>query len=163
MKIGRHSRCKTPTTALQYAHKCSEGNNSSTAVPMTRKDDPESSLDLCIDDLLAVNDENAGAQTVERRGKPRLKQPFPARVWGVDSGDLPFNVDCVLDNISSTGLYVRVPKLVDAGSEVRLIVHFLSGPTSGVTASLQGRIVRTELQADGRHGFAIAIDKHKFL
>ncbi len=136
---------------------------SSTAVPMTRKDDSESGLDLCIDDLLAVNDENVGAQAVERRGKPRLKQPFPARVWGVDSGDLPFNVDCVLDNISSTGLYVRVPKLVDAGSEVRLIVHFLSGPTSGVTASLQGRIVRTELQADGRHGFAIAIDKHKFL
>src|SRR6266545_4147876 len=127
----------TTTTALQYAqYKCSEDNNSSTAVPMTRKDEPESSLDLCIDDLLAVNGENVGAQTFERRGKPRLKQPFPARVWGVDSGDLPFNVDCVLDNISSTGLYLRVPKLVDAGSEVRLIVHLLHGPTSGVTASL---------------------------
>jgi hypothetical protein len=130
---------------------------------MTRKDEAESSLDLCIDDLIAVNDENAGAQTVERRRKPRLKEPFPARVWGIDSGDLPFNIDCVLENISSTGLYVRVPKLVDAGSEVRLIVHILSGPTSGVTASLQGRIVRTELLADGRHGLGVAINKHKFL
>jgi hypothetical protein len=132
---------------------------------MTRKDEAESSLDLCIDQLRAVADEGAsdGPQNLERRHKPRVKEPFPARVWGVDSGDLPFNVDCVLDNISSTGVYLRVPKLVDAGSEVRLIVHLLHGPTSGVTASLQGRIVRTELQADGRHGLAIAISKHKFL
>jgi len=132
---------------------------------MTRKDEAESTLDLRIDELIAVTGESANArpQDVERRRKPRLKEPFPARVWGVDSGDLPFNVDCLLDNISSTGLYLRLPKLVDAGSEVRLIVHLLHGPTSGVTASLQGRVVRTESQADGRHGLAIAISKHKFL
>jgi hypothetical protein len=132
---------------------------------MARKDEAESTLDLRIDELIAVKDEgaSAGPQNLERRRKPRLKEPFPARLWGVDSGDLPFNVGCVLDNISSTGLYLRVPKLVDAGSEVRLIVHLLHGPTSGVTASVQGRVVRTESQTDGSHGLAIAISRHKFL
>jgi hypothetical protein len=131
---------------------------------MTRQDQSDSTLDLHIEGLIADGETtNFGSRTQERRSKARISEPFPARIWGVDSGDLPFNVDCQLDNISSTGLYLKVPKLVDAGSEVRLIVHLLHGPTSGVTASLQGRIVRTESQADGRHGLAIAISKHKFL
>jgi hypothetical protein len=132
---------------------------------MTQKDQTESTLDLHIDELIAVTPQRAvpQAQDCERRRKPRLKEPFPARVWGVDSGDLPFNVDCVIDNISSTGLYLRAPTLVDTGSEVRLVVHLLNGPSTGVTASLQGRILRSESQADGRHGLAIAIEKHRFL
>jgi hypothetical protein len=131
---------------------------------MTQKDQSESTLDLHIDGLIANGEAtDFGSRALERRHKARIKEPFPARIWGVDSGDLPFNVDCVVDNIISTGLYLRVSKLVDAGSEVRLIVHLLHGPTSGVTASLQGRVVRTQSQADGRHGLAIAISKHKFL
>ena len=131
---------------------------------MKQKDQSESTLDLHIDGLIANGEAtDFGSRALERRQKARIKEPFPARIWGVDSGDLPFNVDCVVDNISSTGLYLRVPKLVDDGSEVRLIVHLLHGPTSGVTASLQGRVLRAELQADGRHGLAIAISKHKFL
>jgi hypothetical protein len=90
-------------------------------------------------------------------------EPFPARIWGIDSGDLPFNVDCILDNISSTGIYLKLARPVDVGSEVRLIVHLLSGPTTGSTASVQGKILRDELLADGRHGLAIAISKHRFL
>jgi hypothetical protein len=132
---------------------------------MTQKDQTESTLELRIDELLAVTPTRAVPQAhdFERRRKPRLKEPFPARVWGVDSGDLPFNVDCVIKNISSTGLYLSAPTLVDAGSEVRLVVHLLNGPSTGATASLQGRILRSETQADGKHGLAIAIEKHRFL
>jgi len=137
----------------------------SMAAPMTRKEERESTLGLHIDELIAVNDEHAKGELkrFERRSKPRLNQPFPARVWGVDSGDLPFNVNCVLDNISSTGIYLRVPTLVDPGSEVRLIVQLLNRPNTGATAALQGCVVRSELQSDGRHGLAIAIEKHRFL
>lgn len=131
---------------------------------MTQKDQPQGTLDVHINGLIANADSSDfGKRTLERRGKARIREAFPARIWGVDSGDLPFNVDGVVDNISSTGLYMRTPRLVDPGSEVRLIVHLLSGPTSGVTASLQGQILRIESQADGRHGLAIAISKHKFL
>lgn len=131
---------------------------------MTRADQSSSTLDLHIDELIADGDRHgAEPKLSERRSKPRLNEPFPARIWGVDSGDLPFNVDCVLDNISSTGLYLRLARPVNVGDEVRLIIHFLNGPTTGATASIQGRILRSELQSGGKHGLAIAINKHRFL
>lgn len=131
---------------------------------MIPKTEPESTLDLHIDELIANGEStDFGARTQERRQKARIKEAFPARIWGVDSGDLPFNVDGEVENISSTGVYLKAPKNVNVGSEVKLIVHFLSGPTSGVTASLQGRILRSESQDDGKHGLAIAISKHRFL
>src|SRR5712691_5058181 len=127
---------------------------------MTQDTETKSTLDLHIDGLIASGEStDFGSRTQERRQKARIKEPFPARIWGVDSGDLPFNVDGVVDNMSSTGLYLKSPRAVDSGSEVRLIVHLLNGPTSGVTASVQGRILRSELQPDGRYGLAIAISR----
>jgi hypothetical protein len=124
----------------------------------------KSTLDLHIDELIAEGETtNFGSRTQERRQKARISEPFPARIWGVDSGNVPFNADGVIDNMSSTGLYLRTPKAVGSGSEVKLIVHLLSGPTSGVTASMQGRVLRSELQADGTYGLAVAISKHRFL
>lgn len=133
--------------------------------PTTLYDEAECSLDLHLDELKADHEEIAdiGPHYAERRRKPRLEEPFPARLSGLDSGQVPFYVDCVLDNISSTGLYLRLPKLVDAGSEVRLIVHLLNANSQGATAALQGCILRSELQADGKHGLAIAIKNHWFL
>ncbi|HEY8184917.1 MAG TPA: PilZ domain-containing protein [Pyrinomonadaceae bacterium] len=124
----------------------------------------ENTLDLHIEGLIADGEgTNFGSRTQERRHKARIQEPFSARIWGVDSGDLPFNTDGIVDNMSSTGLYLRTPRQVDIGSEVKLIVHLLSGPASGVTASLQGQVLRSELQQDGKHGLAIAISKHRFL
>jgi hypothetical protein len=129
---------------------------------MSHEREFSSTLASKIDQLIA-DCQSTGGATKERRGKPRINEPFPARMWGVDSGDLPFNVDCVLDNISSTGLYLRMTTEVATGDDVRLIVHLLSGPTTGATATLYGKVLRTELQPDGRHGVAVAITKHRFL
>jgi hypothetical protein len=132
--------------------------------PMTQKTESQSTLDLHIDGLIADGEStNFGTRTQERRKKARISEPFPARIWGVDSDDLPFNVDAMVDNISSTGLYLKTPRAVGTGCEVKLIVHMLSGPASGVTASVQGLVLRSELQPDGKHGLAIAINKHRFL
>lgn len=100
---------------------------------------------------------------LERRAKPRMEEHFPARIWGADSGALPFIIDCVLDNISSTGLYMRVPHQMRKGCEVRVIVHLFTGPTAGDSACIYGEILRDEPQPDGRHGIAVAIKGHKFL
>ena len=137
----------------------------SSGVPsMTQQTENQSTLDLHIDGLIADGEAtDFGSRTQERRQKARIREPFPARIWGVDSGNLPFNVDCVIDNMSSTGLYVKTPRSVGNGSEVKLIVHMLSGPASGVTASVQGRILRSERQGDGKYGLAIAISRHRFL
>jgi hypothetical protein len=132
---------------------------------MMRKDKAGSTLDLRIDELIAVNNKSAraGPQKFERRRKPRLRESLPARVWGVDSADLPFNVNCVLDNISSTGAYLRMPELLDAGSDVRVVVKLFNGLTKGTTAVLEGWIVRTDLRADGKHGVAVTIENYRFL
>ena len=131
---------------------------------MTQNTEDKNTLDLHIDELIDEGEStDFGSRTQERRQKARIREPFPARIWGVDSGDLPFNADAVVDNISSTGLYLKTPIAVSAGREVKLIVHFISGPASGVTASLQGQVLRSEVQADGQRGLAITISKHRFL
>jgi hypothetical protein len=104
-----------------------------------------------------------GSVALERRAKPRVQERFPAQILGVDSGNLPFNFDCVIDNISSTGLYLRIPRQISKGGEVRLIVHLLSGATNGASARISGKILRDEPQPDGKHGIAVAIKRHEFL
>ena len=131
---------------------------------MTQNSENKSTLDLHIDELIAEGEStDFGTRTQERRQKARIKEPFPARIWGVDSGNLPFNADAVVINISSTGLYLKTTIAVHAGREVKLIVHLLSGPASGVTASVHGRVLRNEVQTDGSSGLAITITRHRFL
>lgn len=100
---------------------------------------------------------------LDRRARPRLQEHFPARIWGADSDALPFVIDCVLDNISSTGLYLQMPRQMQKGGEVKVIVHLFTGPTSGDSACIYGEILRDEPLPDGRHGIAVAIKGHKFL
>ena len=99
----------------------------------------------------------------ERRIKRRLSQPFPTRAWGTDATGELFEVDCVLDNISSTGLYLRIPRQMKVDAELSLVIRFLSGRDTGATALLRGQILRAEPQPDGRHGIAVAIKDHHFL
>jgi len=122
------------------------------------------SLDLHIDELIPPGRIlDFGLRRPERRQKTRIREPFAARIWVVGSGDLPCNMTGVLDNLSSTGLYLKALERFDTGSEVKLLVHLSSGETSGVTASIRGRILRSELQPDGKYGLAIAISKSRFL
>lgn len=98
-------------------------------------------------------------ESLERRGKPRIEYPFPATMYGVDSAGLSFNTDCVLDNLSCLGLYVRILQPMDCGREVQLSVHI----SKGATVALKGRVLRAGSQSDGKHGLAIAIDEYDFL
>lgn len=112
-----------------------------------------------IDSTLDRYTGGAQAEHLERRSKPRIEESFPATMHGVDSVGLPFAVDCVLDNLSCLGLYVRIRGPVPCGSEVQLLVRI----STGASISLRGRILRDELQADGTHGLAIAIDHYDFV
>ena len=123
----------------------------------------DDSLDQSVEQFAKPGKVFSGRGGTERRGKPRVQEHFPARIWGVDSDALPFIIDCVLDNISSTGLYLRVPRQMASGGEVKVLVHLLNGPTTGASAVIYGEIVRDEQQPDGRHGIAVAIKRHKFL
>jgi len=100
---------------------------------------------------------------LERRARPRVSEPFPTTVSGIDKAGIPFELDCRLENISSTGLYVRMPWQLHQGSEVRLIVNFTAGPSPPVGAAIRGVTLRSEPEADERWGLAVAIRECAFI
>jgi hypothetical protein len=100
-----------------------------------------------------------GAQRRERRGKPRLSDRLPARVWGIDAEGEMLSLDCQLDNLSSSGLYLRLPWQLKLSSQISLVVRLVSG----ATAAIRGKVLRDEPQLDGSRGIAVKITEHRIL
>jgi hypothetical protein len=104
----------------------------------------------------------AEAGLEERRAKPRLSEPFTTRAWGTDAEGKLFEIDGVLDNISSTGLYLRLPRRMNPGAALSVVIKFVNG-RDGATALLLTEVLRAELQPQGDHGLALAIKEHHFV
>jgi hypothetical protein len=100
---------------------------------------------------------------LERRTKPRSHDVLPARVWGVDIDDQPFSLDCHLDNMSSSGVYLRLPRRMKFSSSISLVVRLLNGPVEGMVAAIKGTVMREEFESDGHRGVGIRIVEHKFI
>ena len=100
---------------------------------------------------------------VERRSKPRSNDALPARVWGVDIEDQPFSFDCLVDNISASGVYLRIPRRMKFSSAISLVVRLLSGPVDSVGAAIKGIVIRHEIESDGHCGLGIRIIEHRFI
>ncbi len=100
---------------------------------------------------------------VERRAKQRIAESFPVRAWAVDADGNPFNVECVLLNMSSTGMYVRMEKKMVVGDWIGLVVQLLNGPSTGLPVAIYGKVLRDEPLGDDSHGVAIVIQEHRFL
>ena len=110
-----------------------------------------------------VSDLGPGSGKVERRQKARVQYPFPTRVSGADAQGSSFDVDCTLDNISSSGLYLRMRDQLKLGVDLNVTVKFADGTKPGATAVLSCEVLRDEVQADGQHGIAMAIKKYYFV
>ena len=100
---------------------------------------------------------------IERRSKPRSNDVLPARVWGIDIDDQPFSYDCQLDNISASGVYLRLPRRLKFSSSISLVVRLLNGPVEGMVAAIKGTVMREELEPDGHRGVGIRIIEHSFI
>jgi len=99
----------------------------------------------------------------ERRVKPRSNDALPARVWGVDSEDQPFSFDCNVENISGSGVYLRMPRRMKFSSAISLVVRLLNGPVEGATAAIKGIVIRDQVEANGHRGIGIRIVEHRFI
>ena len=97
----------------------------------------------------------------ERRKKPRLHDPLPTRVWGIDREGGMVSFDCLLDNLSSSGAFLKIPSSLEISSEISLVVRLLHG--SGLMAALKGKVLRDEPQRDGSRGIAVRITEHHLL
>jgi hypothetical protein len=102
-----------------------------------------------------------GLGRVERRGQRRLNDSLPARVWGVDIEGEMVSLDCRIDNLSSSGLFLRIPWQLKPSSQISLVVRLLNG--SGAMAAIRGKVLRDQLQLDGSRGIAVKITEHRFL
>jgi hypothetical protein len=100
---------------------------------------------------------------VERRAKPRTNDALPARVWGVDIEDQPFGFDCLLENMSASGLYLRMSRRMKFPSAISLVVRLLNGPIDGKVAAIKGMVIRDEIEPDGHRGVGIRILEHRFI
>lgn len=102
----------------------------------------------------------------ERRAKPRISEPYPATVRGLDGSGWAFEEETVLDNLSASGLYLRLGRSIQPGAKL-FIVFWLSpnrsrqDPTS--TVAVRGIVLRAELQPDGSCGLAVAFRRYRFL
>jgi len=99
----------------------------------------------------------------ERRAKPRSHDKLTARVWGVDSDDQPFSLDCVLDNISASGLYLRLPRRMKFSASISLAVRLPDAPVNGRFAAISGKVTRDQSEHDGHTGVAVKIIEHSFI
>lgn len=99
----------------------------------------------------------------ERRAKPRSQNKMTARVWGVDRDDQPFSLDCVLDNISASGLYLRLPRRMRFSASISLAVRLPNSPVDGRFAAINGTVIRDQIEHDGHTGVAVKIIEHSFI
>ena len=111
-------------------------------------------------------DNGANQKRVDRRKKPRIYEPFPVKVRGVDIGGDVFNIDAVVSNLSTGGLYLQFPQFVQPGSKVFVLIkistaHMEKGPAPRVAA--RGRVLRSEPRPEGQYGLAVAFTRYRFL
>jgi PilZ domain len=107
-----------------------------------------------------------GCDGIERRGAVRVAIPFPATVRGMDQTGDRFTLDTVLDNLSSTGLYLRSARLVEPGATLFVVVRLAVVSAQQVAAAsvaVRGVVLRSELQPGGTYGIGVVFNGHRFL
>ncbi len=104
--------------------------------------------------------------TMPCRTKPRINASFTAKVRGVDATGKAFEVDVVVENLSASGLYVRLPHQLRVDDEVFAFICLSCGrdpnaPPAGV--AVRGVVVRSEPQLDGSCRVAISFKRYRLL
>ena len=89
------------------------------------------------------------------------------RVRGVDEEGEAFRVNTVLDNISTDGLYLRLPRRVKVGAKVSLIIWFadswIDTTQRVVRLAARGVVMRADPLKGGTFGYAVGLTRKRFL
>jgi hypothetical protein len=102
----------------------------------------------------------------ERRGKPRICEPFPATVHGVNAQGESFELSAVLDNLSAGGLYLRLAHCITEGTNLFITIRLSFAATDDVSAprvATHGVVLRAEPMLSGACGVALRFSDHQFL
>ena len=102
---------------------------------------------------------------MERRSVPRVYQSLPALAVGVDADGEKFQIHSELDNYSAGGLYLWLGRRVKQGT--RLFISFspwssqIDNYSATMCVEVHGVVLRTEPQAEGMYGVAVAIEQER--
>ena len=102
----------------------------------------------------------------ERRSKPRIYDPFPTTVRGVDAQGEAFESESVLDNFGAGGLYLRLARRVERGAELDFVIRLSPILTNDVDAArvvMHGVVLRAESRPCDTCGVAIGSINYHFL
>jgi hypothetical protein len=102
----------------------------------------------------------------DRRTAPRIETPFPVIVRSVDVADRWFEEHTVLDNLSSTGLYLRLVQQAQQGIRLFGLIRLAVTPNTDASVAfvaLHGVVLRTEPRPGGVFGTAIRFTHHRFI
>jgi hypothetical protein len=102
----------------------------------------------------------------ERRSKPRIYDPFPTTVRGVDAEGQTFESETVLDNFGAGGLYLRLARRVERGAELDFVIRLSPLPHNGVDAArvvMHGVVLRAESRPCDTCGVAVGSINYHFL
>ncbi len=92
----------------------------------------------------------------ERRSKPRVAMIVAATVRGSDSGGEPFEISTSIDNLSVSGLYVRLAREVAVASPLFTLIRF-----SGLEIKAKGVVKRVVPLPDGLFGLGVAFESYR--
>ncbi len=104
--------------------------------------------------------------SLERRGAPRLAEPFPALVRGRPRSGRPFEEELTLDNLSAHGMHLRLRHMATIGDLLFVIVRFTLGATlqtPGPGVAIRGIVLRSKRQKDGHYAVALVFIRHRLL
>ena len=121
-------------------------------MPMAHETDPEPAN--------APEPQDAG---IGGRRHPRLYQPFPVKVRGVDAEGGDFDLNTVLENFSAGGLYLHLPQVLEPGAKVFAVVRLGTQEAPGAVVAVRGRVRRVDAKPDGGSGVAVQFTRHRFL
>jgi hypothetical protein len=102
---------------------------------------------------------------VERRGKPRMKCAYPAMVRGLSLEGRKLEENATVLNMSASGVYVLLNRLIEIGQDLSLKIAFPTGSLEWESSKLtsSGVVVRTEGLSEGILGVAIKFEHYRFI
>jgi hypothetical protein len=97
----------------------------------------------------------------ERRASSRTHTSFAVTIRGKDAHGKALDFDTMLDNLSGSGMYVRIPRRFERGEPVAVGIRFAETGTLDRVARVAARgiVVRVDPTPDGAFGLAIAFTK----
>ena len=99
---------------------------------------------------------------VDRRRKVRICELFPTKIKGADPQGNLYEIDTVLENLSASGLYVRMAQKVQEGD--KLSIRIKLPPVSevgapGLNVLTEGDVLRVDCLESDSFGVAVVFTR----